>query len=171
MRAPGIGRASPPNLLPQKCRMLHMSKRSNAAWNKSIGIDPGFQISEKDREEIAAKFADGDSGGRYRHPLRITIVAISPAFMTFAIGGLTITHWQLPLWTGVILFAITVVLYLAGIVWMSRSYWGPLCRRELRSRGYNLCVHCGYDLSGHIPESGAEPAGERDCPECGRGVQ
>lgn len=62
-------------------------------------------------------------------------------------------------WIGWLL-AILVVFW-PWCAWMYRSLYIKPMRRAMRDAGWNLCIHCGYELR-DLPDS------TTNCPECGR---
>jgi hypothetical protein len=59
----------------------------------------------------------------------------------------------------VLLTSATILAFIIAMVWMVRSKARTLQRRLLATRGFPICIGCGYDLRG----SGVD----NPCPECG----
>lgn len=63
-------------------------------------------------------------------------------------------------WMTLAWLAIYALSVLGLIIAFTRCALGPCVYRELRSRGHDVCLRCGYLLAGL-------PADQRTCPECG----
>lgn len=51
-------------------------------------------------------------------------------------------------------------LVLTLVVVLAPRYWLAADARRAKAAGFNLCRHCGFDMSAHDPDA--------PCPECGR---
>lgn len=143
-----------------------MGRTSQRAWNKTFGIDPDIPISQKDQSEIQELYSIDDHGrtrAGHVYPKSVLTLPYLPSAAVFAFGTIVVHFWQLPTWSMGIVMAVALLLFLAGTAWSVRAHVGPLYRRELRQRGYEICLNCGYWLRGL-----AEDAGR--CPECGKPV-
>ena len=71
----------------------------------------------------------------------------------------------MPTWLVIVILLLAVVpgaaMVLAGVIAMFFAPADYDLRRKRLAEG--LCVHCGYDLRGHVMEKGSGL-----CPECGR---
>jgi hypothetical protein len=132
-------------------------------WNRTFGIDPDVPIAERDRKDIEAYFSI-DDGGRCHagdvHPKSVQILPALPATVVFGLGGVAVVFHWIPPWSMAIVMAVALLLFLRGCAWYARAHLGTLYRRELRERGYDICVNCGYWLRGLGHEVTC-------CPECG----
>jgi hypothetical protein len=129
-------------------------------WNKTFGIDPNVPIAIDDRMKVERKFCDG---GPWRVPREISRsrnFSYVGALIVAGAGGTLCLILGWPYWTIGIVFIVSV-----AVLWLTRTtivntQLGPLYRRELRARGYDICIQCGYWLRGLGDEV-------KNCPECG----
>lgn len=138
-----------------------MAKTAPRSWNKTFGIDPQIPIANDDRKAVEEKFTIDE---RNRHPIEIprTVqLRMSWPMAVIGIGGIiAVGVFQLPICTMLIVGALAVVALYHGSMQTVRSHIGPLYRRELRARGYDICIQCGYWLRGLGDDV-------TNCPECG----
>lgn len=126
---------------------------------QSMGVDREFQIGDQDFLEIMGEIWGHEERG---FKGRLSSKLIGPMIVGFIPAMLVFVMMALKPFSPWVFFPLFAVLGIGGMVasvlWVTKRHGARLFREEMRKRGYEICVNCGYDLRGTV---------EAPCPECG----
>lgn len=118
----------------------------------------GLCRSALERQQAAAQMRIGREG--WTRALWIPIVAFVLYLAVVPLVYLWARPYWLPMWSMSLVMTPAAIVFPFIILFMVREQARRNLRKHLLSRGIPVCLHCGYDRRGLVPESLA-------CPECG----
>jgi len=130
----------------------------------SILSDPQLAISKRERTRILGAASSAWFKVHAHLALYIFVTVVWIALMT--VGTMLLEDvGRHSMMYSVLLWVVLLPIYLFGLHYLIFHYgFRPLLYRELHSRGYDVCLGCGYVLV-DIPLS--DPgSGSSKCPEC-----